>query len=153
MVTDMSEKGLEALISNSLISNGWLPGDPHNYDRTNCVDLSHLTTFLTTTRQETAEALSLDADTPTRRQFLTRLKRQVLDRGIIDVLRNGVQHQQHSITLFYETPTPGNAQAEENYRQNRFSVTQQLRYSNNQKQKSLGHHTVLSTAYPSSRWN
>ena len=30
MVTDLSEKGLEALICNSLTSSGWLPGDPQD---------------------------------------------------------------------------------------------------------------------------
>ena len=45
MVTDVSEKGLEALITNSLTSNGWLPGDPQDYERAHCVDLSHLSAF------------------------------------------------------------------------------------------------------------
>ena len=37
MVTDTTEKGLEALITNSLTANGWLPGYPHDYDRTHCI--------------------------------------------------------------------------------------------------------------------
>ncbi len=41
----MSEKGLEALISNSLTSNGRLLGEPPEYDRIHCIDLSHLSTF------------------------------------------------------------------------------------------------------------
>ena len=53
------------------------------------------------------------------------------------MLRNGIRHQQHNLTLYYETPTPGNTLAEERYLQNRFSVTRQLRYSNDQKQRSL----------------
>ena len=46
MVTDTTEKGLEALITNSLTGNGWLPGDPQDYERAHCVDLSHLSAFL-----------------------------------------------------------------------------------------------------------
>ena len=46
MVTDTTEKGLEALITNSLINSEWLPGDPQDYLPTHCVDLSHLTAFL-----------------------------------------------------------------------------------------------------------
>ena len=137
MVTDTTEKGLEALITNSLTNNGWLPGDPQDYERAHCVDLRHLSTFLSTTQPETAAALDLGADSTTRRRFLDRLKREVTSRGIIDVLRKGVQHGPSEITLFYGTPTPGNTQAEERYRQNRFSVTRQLRYSASNQQLSL----------------
>ena len=46
MVTDTTEKGLEALITKSLTNNGWLPGDPQDYERAHCVDLRHLSAFL-----------------------------------------------------------------------------------------------------------
>ena len=137
MVTDTTEKGLEALIAKSLIGNGWLPADPQDYERAHCVDLRHLSAFLSATQPETAAALDLDTDSTTRRRFLDRLKREVGTRGIIDVLRKGIQHGPNEITLFYGTPTPGNTQAEERYRQNRFSVTRQLRYSASNQQLSL----------------
>ena len=137
MVTDTTEKGLEALITNSLTSNGWLPGYPQDYLPAHCVDLNHFTDFLQATQPETAASLSLESDTTTRRRFLDRLKREIGNRGIIDVLRKGIQHGPHEITLFYGTPTPGNTLAEEHYRQNRFSVTRQLRYSSSNQQLSL----------------
>ena len=66
------------------------------------------------------------------------MKREVRSRGIIDVLRRGISHNQHrSINLFYGSPTPGNTTAEERYTENRFSVTRQLRYSNDEKQRAL----------------
>ena len=135
--TDTTEKGLESLICNSLVMDGWHPGETNDYDRGACLDLAHLAAFLASTQPETASALSLDQDTPTRRQFLARVKSQIDSRGIIDVLRNGIQHQQHSITLFYGSPTPGNTRAAERHRLNRFSVTRQLRYSNDNKQLAL----------------
>ena len=134
---DTTEKGLEALICNSLTDNGWLPGDPQDYERAHCVDLRHISAFLTATQPETAAALDLDTDSTTRRRFLDRLKREVGNRGIIDVLRRGIQHGPSEVTLIYGTPTPGNTQAEEHYRQNRFSVTRQLRYSTSNQQLSL----------------
>ena len=134
---DTTEKGLEALICNSLTGNGWLPGDPQDYERAHCVDLNHLSAFLTATQPETAAALDLDTDSTTRRRFLDRLKREVGNRGIIDVLRRGIHHGPSEVTLIYGTPTPGNTQAEERYRQNRFSVTRQLRYSTSNQQLSL----------------
>ena len=135
--TDTTEKGLESLICNSLIMDGWHPGESNDYDPGACLDLAHLAAFLASTQPETASALSLDQDTPTRRQFLARVKSQIDGRGIIDVLRNGIQHQQHSITLFYGSPSSGNTQAAERHRLNRFSVTRQLWYSNDNKQLAL----------------
>ena len=113
--TDTSEKGLESLITNSLTNSGWLPGDPQDYDRAQCVDLAHLSTFLSATQPETTAALSLDSDNPTRKQFLDRLKREIGTRGIIDVLRKGIQHRQHQIKPSstghpaQATPKPRNA--------------------------------------------
>ena len=150
--TDTTEQGLERRIV-EILTHGdesqdtaetkpaqppaWTTGEPGDYDRTNCVDLNHLSAFLNTTQHQAAAALSLDADTPTRRQFLARVKEQVRNRGIIDVLRNGISHNQHHVTLFYGTPTPGNDTAAERYAQNHFSVTRQLRYSNDEKQRAL----------------
>ena len=154
--TDTSERALETRIvailtgnAHESLSNGgvqensatystsWVPGDPADYDRTHCVDLKQFSAFLQATQPEVAAGFSLDQDNPTRRQFLARLKNQVRSRGIIDVLRKGISHQAHHVDLFYGTPTPGNSMAEQRYAQNHFSVTRQLRYSNDNKQLAL----------------
>ena len=147
---DTTERGLETRIVSILTgtaagvheptdsdSTSWIQGDAADYNQEYCVDLAQLSAFLNATQPDTATALSLDANNPTRRQFLARLKREIRNRGIIDVLRKGVQHQQHSITLFYGTPSPGNAQAAERYANNRFSVTRQLRYSTDNRHLAL----------------
>ena len=141
--TDTTERGLEARITAILTAERpesdpadqltWIQGDPADYDRGNCVDLNQLSTFLRATQPDVAAALALHDDNPTRRQFLARLKREIRNRGIIDVLRTGTNHHQHHVDLFYGTPTPGNTAAEARYAQNRFSVTRQLRYSNDEK--------------------
>ena len=118
-------------------STGWIAGEPADYDRGNCVDLKQLSAFLVATQPNVVAALALDSDNPTRRQFLARLKREIRNRGVIDVLRKGVNHQQHHVDVFYGTPTPGNIDAEARYPQNRFSVTRQLRYSNDERQRAL----------------
>jgi type I restriction enzyme R subunit len=116
---------------------GWLPGDPADYDREYCVDLAQLAAFLRATQPEVAEALDLDSDSPTRRKFLARLQGEVSKRGVVDVLRNGIQHGPHRIELFYATPSPGNEQARALFAQNRFTVTRQLRYSRDEMQRAL----------------
>ncbi|HHW06289.1 MAG TPA: type I restriction endonuclease subunit R, partial [Clostridia bacterium] len=158
--SDTREAGLETLICRTLTGSdcmprstgaqplaaetqasygsvGWLPGDPADYDREYCVDLVQLTAFMRSTQPEVAEALDLDNDSPTRRKFLARLRGEVSKRGVVNVLRNGIQHGPHHIELFYGTPSPGNEQARVLYEQNRFTVTRQLRYSRDETQRAL----------------
>ena len=129
MPTDTSEKGLETRTINLLLESGWLPGDNQDCQPASCVDLAQLAAFLHNTQPETAQALNLDSDDNTRRQFLNRLKNEIQNRGIIDVLRKGIEHGQHSIRLFYGTPSPGNEAATTLHAKNRFSVTRQVHYS------------------------
>jgi type I restriction enzyme R subunit len=130
MKTDTSEKGLEALIVGHMTAGGgWLAGKPQDYDRSYAIDLVQLSAFIARTQPDHVEALDLDNDSPTRQKFLARVQGEITKRGVIDVLRKGIKHNQHNIDLFYVTPTPGNAKAEEQYAANRFSVTRQLRYS------------------------
>ena len=155
MTTDTSEGGLERLICVALTGcdcdpaggatgerpagygAGWTCGDPRDYDREYCVDLVQLATFLRATQPEVAELLRLGEDGPTRRRFLARLLGEVSKRGTIDVLRKGIKRGPHHIDLLYGTPSPGNERARLLNRQNRFSVTRQLRYSRDETQLSL----------------
>ncbi len=136
--TDTSEKGLEALIVESLVSQaGYVQGRSEDYDRDHAVDLAQLQAFVSATQPETAEALGLGEDTPKRMQFLHRLQGEIAKRGVIDVLRGGIKHGPIHLDLFYGTPTPGNTRAEERFAANVFSVTRQLRYSKDETQLAL----------------
>ena len=157
MTTDLTERGLERLICKALTGDpcdppsgatvrepppgyggvGWSPGNHHDYDRGYCVDVVQLSAFLDTTQPDSAPALRLDEDCPTRRKFLTRLQGEINRRGTIDVLRNGVRHGPHHLDLFYVTPSARNEAAQRRFEQNRFTVTRQLRYSRDETQRSL----------------
>jgi len=129
MTTDTSEKGLESLITAGLLDKGWITGSPRDYDRAWTVDLSQLRAFIAETQGPLLEALDIDHDSPTRQKFLARLQGEISKHGVVDVLRNGVKHGALDVALFYGTPSPGNANAAERFALNRFSVTRQLRYS------------------------
>jgi type I restriction enzyme R subunit len=145
MITDTSERGLEALIVAQMTGrpvappevdgfadepepfvglDNWVLGDPRDYDRAWTVDIAQLTAFLAATQPLLSSALDLDADLPTRQKFLARLQGEIAKRGIIDILRSGLKHGPHDIS-----PSPGKPKAAERFAQNRFSVTRQLRYS------------------------
>ena len=157
MATDTSERGLERLICTALAGHpcdapkggkvaearaayggvGWAGGNPHDYDREFCVDRFQVSAFVQATQPEAAESLALDEDGPTRRKFLARLQGEISKRGSIDVLRHGIKHGAHDLDLFYGTPSPGNAQAQERFERNRFTVVRQLRYSRDETQRAL----------------
>ena len=157
MATDTTERALERLICTALAGHpcdppaegavadppagyggvGWSGGSFRDYDREYCVDLVQLAAFLRDTQPEAAETLALSDDGPTRRAFLTRLQGEIAKRGTIDVLRNGVRHRALNLDLFYGTPSEHNAEAQERFAQNRFTVTRQLRYSRDEAQRSL----------------
>ncbi len=157
MTTDLTERGLERLICKALTGDpcdppsgrtvgepppgyggvGWSPGNHHDYNREYCVDLVQLRTFLHTTQPDTAPALRLDEDCPTRRKFLARLQGEINRHGTIHVLRHGIEHGPHHLDLFYGTPSAQNETAQLRFRQNQFSVTRQLRYSKDDRQRSL----------------
>jgi type I restriction enzyme R subunit len=135
--TDTSEAGLESLIVRDMLDRGWLPGNSQDYDRGYCVDLAHLQAFVLATQPKLVEAFDLANDSPTRRQFLARLEKEVGARGVIDVLRRGIKHLAHDLTLFYATPSSDNAKAVALHALNRFSVTRQLRYSRDETRRAL----------------
>jgi type I restriction enzyme, R subunit len=138
MTTDTSEKGLEALIvSDMTTDDGLIAGNPNDYERSYAVDLVQLRAFIAATQPPLIEAFDLDHDSPTRHKFLARLQGEIGKRGVIDVLRKGIKHGAHDVTLFFGTPTPGNVKAVELFGKNRFSVTPQLRYSRDETANAL----------------
>ncbi len=155
--SDTSERGLERLICTALAGHpceppkegmiaearagyggvGWSGGNSGDYDREFCVDRVQLGAFLHGTQPETADALGLDEDGPTRRKFLARLQGEIAKRGTIDVLRHGVRHGAHDLELFYGAPSAGNPEAQEQFERNRFTVVRQFRYSRDEAQRAL----------------
>ena len=160
--TDTSEKGLETLIVRHMTGTdglgiapntaaerpppfggtGYTAGSPQDYHRAHALDVPQLFAFLRATQPEPFRKLGIldasDHGDINRLKFLTRLSSEVGRRGVIDVLRNGIQHHPAGhFDLFYGTPSPGNAKAEALHAQNRFSITRQLAYSIDEMRRAL----------------
>ena len=161
MTTDTSEKGLETLIIRHMTGTdglavtpgivaeppapyggtGYFAGSAKDYDRAHSLDMPQLFAFLHTTQPEAFKKLALtDANDPkdmNRLKFLARLSSEIGKRGVIDVLRKGVDHGPVHFDLFYGTPSEGNAKTTALYAQNRFSITRQLAYSADETRRAL----------------
>jgi type I restriction enzyme R subunit len=161
VTTDISEKGLETLITRYMTGvdalavapakvaerpppyggTGYTAGSAKDYDRAHVLDVPQLFAFLRATQPDAFKKLALtDANDPkdiNRLKFLSRLSSEVGKRGVIDVLRKGVDHGPVHFDLFYGTPSPGNAKAEKLHAENRFSITRQLAYSMDETRRAL----------------
>ena len=139
MPTDMSERGLETLIESSLIDQaGYLQGKPSDYDCAYCLDTTQLLAFLRDTQPQALDRLTASYGDQLGDCLCKRISDQIKTRGVIDVLRNGIKAQEVSLSLYYKQPASQlNTEASARYTANRFSITRQLRYSNDNKQLAL----------------
>src|SRR5256885_2349802 len=111
MPADTSEKGLETILVEGLCARGWKPGKSADYSPAFGLDLVQLRQFLDDTQPELSAQLDLDPSSPAGLKTLSRIQGDITKRGVIEVLRAGVDHGQHHIALFYGTPSKGNAKA------------------------------------------
>lgn len=128
--TNTKESGLESLIVEWLVAqNGYEEGTNADYSKEYVVDETRLFRFLQDTQPKEMDKLGVFTSDSKKRSFLRRLSGEIGKRGIIDVLRNGVKVYPADLIMFYLTPTENNEQAKTMYAKNIFSVTRQLRYS------------------------
>ena len=162
MSADISEKGLESLIVRHMTGTdglaivpgamteppapyggtGYFASSLKDFDRAHALDAAQLFAFLRATQPEAVKKLTKvdahDAKDLNRLKFLSRLSAEVGKRGVIDVLRKGIEHHPAGhFDLFYGTPSEGNAKAAALHAQNRFSVTRQLAYSTDESRRAL----------------
>ena len=138
MPTNLQEISLESKIAQSLVNeNGYIKGNPSDYNVEYAVDEKILFEFLESTQRLALEKYGVYNDPKKRALLLTKLRDAIAKRGIVDVLRNGLKIYPIELTLFYQSPTPGNDFARELYEQNVFSITRQLKYSRNETQRAL----------------
>lgn len=156
--TDTSEKGLESLIVRHLTGlsepaqesgqtagepvpvyalGGYALGNAADYNRDLAMDVPKLLAFLQDTQPKPFAVLGLGEEGTKRTQFLHRLQGEIAKRGVVDVLRHGVSHGPAHVDLYKVLPTPADPASAENFKKNIFSVTRQLRYSNDETQRSL----------------
>ena len=149
--TDTSEKELERLIVRHLAGisehppvaantsqgpekvyapGGYVLGRASDYNRDVALDTVQLLAFLQATQPKAVETLELATEGIKRAQFLYRLQGEITKRGVVDVLRKGVSHGPARVDLYKMLPTPGNPAASDAFSKNIFSITRQVRYSN-----------------------
>jgi len=90
MPTNLKESGFEKFIEDYLTQkNGYISRDyKNNYDRTLCMDTELVKQFLIATQPEVWENL---VEHSTEEKFFDRLRKEIDERGTLDILRNGIR--------------------------------------------------------------
>lgn len=137
MPTNIKESGLETLIVDWLVNHGgYEQGINADYNKDYAIDETRLFRFLAETQPVELEKLQLDIPNK-REKFLNRLQGEIAKRGIVDVLRNGINAFPVDLIMFYMTPTDKNVKAREMFEKNIYSVTRQLMYSKDNNRLAL----------------
>ncbi len=128
---DITEKSFEDIIFNNFINiNGFVEGKSEDFDPEFAIDTTKVTQFIKQTQPKIYEYFQLDKpDSPKRKKLLHRIQTQINQKGIKEVLLNGVKEGAYKIDLYYPLPSEKNKTAQENYQKNIFSITRQLKYS------------------------
>lgn len=132
---NMDESGLEQSIINHLKDvAGYEYAPPAEmklvYNPKYAFDEERILRFIRTTQPETYEKIGLGNDS-SKEQFFYRLSNQIAQRGIVDVLKNGIKDYRatNSVVLFYLSPVPKRPTSYAEFASNIFSVTNQLAFS------------------------
>jgi len=131
--TDTSEKGFQKFIIKELTTNsGYVESVSNDFDKEFCINKGQLLLFIEQTQPEKYEMLQRKGE----RAFLVRLDEKIKKLGVIEVLRKGVKHFDKTINLFYRKPSSiYNLNDSKKYDANIFSVTQELAYSSDNKNR------------------
>ncbi len=130
MPSDVSETGLETIITRYLVDhNGYEEGINSDYNKEYAIDEVRLFRFLDATQKRKMKELRILESDIEKKKFLDRFSRKISDKGVITIIRDGFKYKNQTLDLYMVRPSEGNTEAKEAYDGNIFSVTRQLKYS------------------------
>ena len=125
-----TELKFEQHIEYHLKQSGYSSVSPTLYDKELCVIPTQVLEFIKSTQEKTYQKLEQQYGNITETQLLKRISSEITNRGVIDVLRNGVKDRGCHFQLLYFEPKSGlNVEHQDLYKQNQFSLIRQLKYS------------------------
>jgi len=124
------EIGFEEYVEEYLIKSGYIKGNPDDYNKEFALDTKLLFEFLEDTQPKKMEKLREIYKEQYQFKILSRLNRELNNRGMIDVLRHGIRDYGVYLDLAYFKPASKlNDDMIKLYNKNRISVTRQVHYS------------------------
>ncbi|QTA91832.1 type I restriction endonuclease subunit R [Desulfonema magnum] len=131
--SDTSEKGFQKLIVKELVEKqGYIETKSNDFDREFCVSRAGLSAFVQNSQPHSYDFIRKKGE----RSFFSRLDSKIQKNGIVEVLRKGLKYFDKTIDLFYPKPNSlHNIKDQQRYEANIFSVTQELYYTADNKNR------------------
>lgn len=127
---DTSERRFEEEIEYALLNSGYIKGNPKNYDKELAMDTNEVFHFIQDTQPHEWSLLTKRHGALVEENFLKRLNQELKRRGMLDVLRHGIDDTGVSFKLSYFKPgSTMNKTALDLYDKNRLMITRQVHYS------------------------
>ena len=126
------EINLEESIENYLVSGGYEQGVSTEFDLQYCLLKDDLFRFLESTQKDLIDEFKYTRGATWKKAFLDLVDSNIKKRGLIHVLRNGIEDimMNGKFELVYFKPNSNiNKSALQNYKENIFKVTRQFKYS------------------------
>lgn len=131
--TDMSEKGFQRLMAKELVQkHGYVENNSNDFNREFCLNKDQLIEFIKNSQSEKYDFIVNKGE----KNFFSRLDSKIKSNGIIEILRKGIKFFDKTIDLFYPEPnSEHNLKDRLKFESNIFSVTQELVYTDNNKNR------------------
>lgn len=128
---DLKERDFEAYIEHWLLTEGgYIKGNQATYDKERAIDLKTLIKFLRLTQTKKWELYEKKYGVQTEDRLYNVLQDKIHERGLIWVLRNGIEDLGFKFKLIYFEPaSPLNEELNLKYQQNIMECTRQFAYS------------------------
>lgn len=134
--TNIKEIAIEELVVNFLVENNGFVQRFYNGDNTGaynvreCIDVEMLFDFLEKSQPKQIEKLKEAYGEKYKTSFLSRLQKEIKEKGIITVFRKGVKDLNAHLYLMYFEPNSNlNPESLDLWKQNIFAVARQVHYS------------------------
>lgn len=128
-LTNFSEKELEDHIVSALTANGYQQGNSADFDKIQAIDSHYFWQFLHNSQQTALDTIAKH-NPDWQKTIIHRLNNTIKKYGILHILKKGLDVDNANLTFLYPKPLASSSQiARDNYQQNIFSVTRQVRYS------------------------
>src|SRR5687767_6924642 len=119
----------EDAITNHLIENGWAAGDKAGFDAETAIDKSAVIAFIKESQEAKWKKFIEFYKTDAEKQFLYRLGKELELRGMLDVIRHGIDDSGIKFQLAYFKPDSGlNPETIALYKTNKLYATRQVRF-------------------------
>ena len=125
---ELQGQGITEAFLNTSNSDHFYLGFPNDFNKTYALDEKRFWHFLASTQEEELEKLKRDPQY--KLKIIQRLDKMIKKYGILKLLRKGLDVDNAHFSLLYVTPLASSSkQTKEQYQNNEFSITRQVRYS------------------------